>query len=292
LKVLSLFDGMSCLQIALQRAGIKVDTYYASEIDVPAIKVAQKNFPNTIQIGDITKLTDEQLKGLGEIDLLGGGSPCQNLSQIVAGDDEHNQGLDGEKSKLFYDYAKVLRKIKPKYFLYENVASMKDKDKNIISHELGVEPIMICSSLVSGQERERYYWTNIPGVTQPEDRKISLGEILEDQVDESYYYHLTYDWFGLDKKIVAKLHLYNYDMLQRVYNPKFKAPTLTACKGGHKQKKVWQHERVRKMTPLEYERLQTVPEGYTKGVADGHRYNMLGNGWTIDVISHILSFIK
>lgn len=292
IKVLSLFDGMSCLQIALQRTGLKVDTYYASEIDPPAMKTTQKNFPETVQIGDVTKLSDEELLGLGEIGLMGGGSPCQNLSQIVIANPKHNQGLKGEKSKLFYEYVRVLRVVKPKYFIYENVAKMKEKDKQIITKELGVEPILIDSNLVSAQDRERYYWTNIPNVTQPEDKGIKLSDILEQEVDEKYYYNIPYDYFGEDKKVIAKLHLFNYDMLQRVYNPKFKAPTLTVCKGGHKQKKVMQNGRIRKLTPLEYERLQTVPEGYTEGVAEGHRYNMMGNGWTVDVIVHILSNLK
>jgi DNA-cytosine methyltransferase len=292
IKAISLFDGMSCLQIASERTGIKIDKYYASEIEPPAMKITQKNYPNTIQIGDITKLTSEELLGLGEIGLLGGGSPCQNLSQIVINDSNHNQGLKGEKSKLFFEYVRVKEIVKPKYFLYENVASMKDQDRDIITEKLGVEPILIDSNLVSAQDRERYYWTNIPNVTQPKDRGIKLGDILESEVDEKYYYNLPYDFYGEDKKVMARLHLYNYEMLQRVYNPEFKAPTLTVCKGGHKQKKVMQNGRIRKMTPLEYERLQTVPEGYTEGVAEGHRYNMLGNGWTVDVISHILSHIK
>jgi DNA-cytosine methyltransferase len=292
INVLSLFDGMSCLQIAMERAGIKIDEYFASEIDKPAITIAQKNYSNTVQLGDITKLTNDELIKLGKIHFLGGGSPCQNLSIIVANKENHNQGLKGEKSKLFYEYVRVKNIVKPDYFLYENVASMKDKDKQIITEILGVEPILIDSNLVSAQDRERYYWTNIPNIIQPKDKGIKLEDVLEDDVDEKYYYNLPYDFYGEDKKVMARLHLFDYDMLQRVYNPKFKAPTLTVCKGGHKQKKVMQNGRIRKMTPLEYERLQTVPEGYTEGVAEGHRYNMLGNGWTIDVIAHILSYIK
>jgi DNA-cytosine methyltransferase len=283
---------MSCFRLALERAQIKVDKYYASEINPHAIKVTQKNFPDTVQLGDITELTDDQIRSLGEFTYMGGGSPCQNLSQIVAGNSKHNQGLKGKKSKLFYEYVRILRIVQPKYFLYENVASMKDEDRDIITKELGVEPILIDSNLVSAQDRERYYWTNIPNVTQPIDKGIVLKDILEEVVDEKYYYNIPYDFYGEDKKVMARLHLYNYEMLQRVYNPNFKAPTLTVCDGGHKQKKVMQNGRIRKMTPLEYERLQTVPEGYTEGVAEGHRYNMLGNGWTVDVISHILSFIK
>lgn len=291
-KALSLFDGMSCFRLALERAQIKIDKYYASEINPHAIKVTQKNYPDTIQLGDITELTDDQIRSLGEFAYMGGGSPCQNLSQIVASNPKHNQGLKGKKSKLFFEYVRILRIVQPKYFLYENVASMKDEDRDIITRELGVEPILIDSNLVSAQDRERYYWTNIPNVKQPVDKGIKLEDILEKTVDEKYYYDIPYEYYGEDKKVMARLHLYNYEMLQRVYNPKFKAPTLTVCNGGHKQKKVMQNGRIRKLTPLEYERLQTVPEGYTEGVAEGHRYNMLGNGWTVSVISHILSHIK
>ncbi|ERH59214.1 hypothetical protein O205_00975 [Bacillus amyloliquefaciens EGD-AQ14] len=191
---------------------------------------------------------------------------------------------------MFFEYVRALKTVKPRYFLYENVESMKEKDKETITKNLGVEPIMIDSGLLSAQERKRYYWTNIPNVKQPNERHQVLADILEENVDEKYYYNLNYDFYGLHKRVAARLDLYNYDILQRVYSPHFKAPTLTACRGGHKQKKVIHNDRVRKLTPLEYERLQTVPEGYTKGVADSHRYNMLGDGWTVDVIAHILSY--
>ena len=283
---------MSCGQIALDKLNIYVDKYYASEINKPSIIVTQKNYPNTIQLGDITKLSNEELLEIGYIDLLMGGSPCQNLSILVADKSEHHNGLEGEKSKLFYEYLRVLRVVKPKYFLLENVESMKLKDKEIITELMGVEPIMIDSGLVSAQERKRYYWTNIPNIKQPENKELVLSDILEQRVNEKYYYDIPYKFFGEDKRIIAKLELFNYDMLQRVYNPKFKSPTLTGCRGGHKQKKVFDNGKPRRLTPLEYERLQTVPEGYTEGVADGHRYNMLGDGWTVDVIAHILSFME
>ena len=294
IKVLSLFDGMSCGQIALERIGIKVDTYYASEINEHSIKITQKNYPNTIQLGDVRNLTKEKLMSLGDIDLLIGGSPCQNLSILTIDRPEHNKGLEGKKSSLFFEYVRVKNILKPKYFLYENVESMKDKDKNIISKILGVEPIMIDSALVSAQDRKRYYWTNIPNVKLPKDKGIVLKDIIEHSVDEKYYYNQSYDFYGLDKKIVARLHLNTHDLLKRVYNINGKCATLTACRGGYKQKKIfipWEN-RIRRLTPLEYERLQTVPDGYTEGVAESHRYNMLGDGWTVDVIAHIFSYIK
>ena len=283
---------MSCGQIALDKLNIYVDKYYASEINKPSIIVTQKNYPNTIQLGDITKLSNEELLKIGYIDLLMGGSPCQNLSILVADKSEHHNGLEGEKSKLFYEYLRVLRVVKPKYFLLENVESMKLKDKERMTELMGVELIASDSGLVSAQERKRYYWTNIPNIKQPENKELVLSDILEQRVNEKYYYDIPYKFFGEDKRIIAKLELFNYDMLQRVYNPKFKSPTLTGCRGGHKQKKVFDNGKPRRLTPLEYERLQTVPEGYTEGVADGHRYNMLGDGWTVDVIAHILSFME
>jgi len=287
-----LFDGMSCGQIALERIGIKVDTYYASEINKESINITQKNYPNTVQLGDVTKLDSSKLKSLGKINLLFGGSPCTNLSRTVINNYEHNQGLDGEHSKLFYEFVRILYEIEPEYFLLENVESMSDQDRDIISENLKVEPIMIDSALVSAQDRKRYYWTNIPNIKQPEDKNLYIEDILETEVDEKHFYSQTFDFHGNDKKVIATLHINGHDILRRVYNPKFKCATLTACRGGYKQKKVLLNGRVRKLTPTEYERLQTVPEGYTEGVADSHRYNMMGDGWTIDVISHIFKSIK
>ena len=173
MRVLSLFDGISCGQLALRRAGVKIDVYYASEIDKYAIQVTQKNFPNTIQLGDVTKIDFTQF--IGKIDLLIGGSPCQDLS--IAKKDR--KGLEGSRSGLFFKYVEALQTIKPKYFLLENVASMKKEDRDIITEIMGVEPIMINSALVSAQQRKRYYWTNIPNVIQPEDKSVFLKDIIE-----------------------------------------------------------------------------------------------------------------
>ena len=172
MNVLSLCDGISCFQIALEKAGIPVETYYASEIDKYAIQVTQRNYPNTIQLGDVTKI--DFTKFIGKIDIIGAGTPCQDLS--IAG---KRAGLKGERSALFYKFVEALEIIKPKYFLFENVASMKQSDKDIITNLLKVEPIMINSSLVSAQDRKRLYWTNIPNVTQPEDKHIYLEDIVE-----------------------------------------------------------------------------------------------------------------
>lgn len=292
INVLNLFDGMSCCQIALDRAGIYVNTYYASEIDPHSIKITQKNYPNTIQLGDVTKLRGKELAKIGGVDFLSGGSPCNNLSRTVINNSEHNQGLKGEKSKLFDEYVRIKNEVSPTYFLYENVASMKNEDRDVITDRLQVEPIMMDSTLLTAQDRKRYYWTNIPNVMQPEDKGIVLKDIMMDEVDETYYYDQTFYFHGWDKKVIATLHVKGHDILKRIYNPNDKCGTLTACRGGYKQKKVYHNGRARKLTPLEYERLQTVPEGYTEGVADGHRYNMLGDGWTVDVIVHILQGLK
>lgn len=285
---------MACGRIALERAGFNVEVYYASEIDPNSIKIAQKNYPDIIQLGDVRGLTTEKLLSLGKIDLLLGGSPCQNLSITAIDRPQYTLGLKGEKSSLFFEFVRVLYIVNPTYFLFENVESMSDKDKGIISRSLEVEPIMIDSALVSAQDRKRYYWTNIPNVELPEDKGIVLKDIIEYKVDEKYYYNQPFDFYGLDKKVVARLHINTHDLLKRVYNINGKCATLTACRGGYKQKKIyipWEN-RIRRLTPLEYERLQTVPDGYTEGVADSHRYNMLGEGFTVDVIAHILSFIK
>ena len=289
--ILSLCDGMSCGQIALERAGIKIDTYYASEIADYSIKITQKNYPNTIQIGDMTKLTEGDLNKFKGIDLLLSGTPCKSLS--ITNIKEYEKGLNGS-SKLFFDFVKIKNYIKPQYFLFENVASMTEENKNIISKLLGVKPIRINSNLVSAQDRDRYYWTNIKVDYLPNDKNIVLKDIMlnTEEVEDKYWYKQDFDFHGLDKKVCATLHLKGHDILKRVYNPNFKCATLTACTGGNKQKKVYQDNRCRKLTPLEYERLQTVPEKYTEGVSMTNRYNMLGDGWTVDVISHILSFIK
>lgn len=291
MNVLSLCDGMSCGQIALERAGIKIDTYYASEIADYSIKITQKNYPNTIQIGDMTKLTEGDLNKFKGIDLLLSGTPCKSLS--IANIKEYEKGLNGS-SKLFFDFVKIKNYIKPQYFLFENVASMTEENKNIISKLLGVKPIRINSNLVSAQDRDRYYWTNIKVDYLPNDKNIVLKDIMlnTEEVEDKYWYKQDFDFHGLDKKVCATLHINGHDILKRVYNPNFKCATLTACTGGNKQKKVYQDNRCRKLTPLEYERLQTVPEKYTEGVSMTNRYNMLGDGWTVDVISHILSFIK
>lgn len=287
MNVLSLFDGMSCGQIALNRAGIKYDNYFASEIDKDAMFIAKKNFPNIKHIGDVTRVKGADLP---KIDLLIGGSPCQNLSLAVINNIKYNKGLEGEKSGLFYEYLRLLTETNPKYFLLENVGGMKAKDKDLISAALVVEPIQINSNLFSAQDRDRYYWTNIPVDLNITDKGIVLKDIClnADEVDAKFWYDKEFTYNGDDKKVQATLHLNGHDIMKRVNNLNDKSATLTCCRGGNLQKKIYQDGRCRKLTPLEYERLQTVPDNYTFGVSDSQRYNMLGNGWTVDVIVHIL----
>jgi len=292
LIVLSLFDGISCGQLALQRAGIKVNTYYASEINPNSIKITQNNFPNTIQLGDIRELTELKLRKLPKIDLLIGGSPCENLSITACNRPSVASGLKGEKSSLFFDYVRILHIVKPTYFLLENVASMKVENKNIISNILGVEPVLINSNLVSAQDRERLYWTNIAGITQPKDKQILLKDIMQQEVLEKYYYNKPFTFNGIDKKVIATLQVNTTDMCKRVYNPNFKMATLTAVRGGYQEKKVYDNGRVRKLTPIEYERLQNLPDNYTYGFSNNIRYSCIGDGWTVDVIGNILQNIK
>ena len=412
MKVLSLFDGMSCGQIALERAGIKVDKYYASEIDKYAIQVTQKNYPDTIQLGDVTKWREWDLSS---VDLILVGSPCQGLS--FAG---KMLGLKDDRSKLFYEFVDILDYYDPKYFLLENVL-MGQESNDVISCILGdmypecvkqkqmfqagrLDPIIINSALVSAQNRKRLYWTNIPDVEQPEDKGVLLEDILEcgePQRDKSQTVPATIykenaksmlkrnkmgllvnvidelkknprvagvsitddglrpykddghqgslSEFGViafpdsksatcttghspkviipvikqDGELIYKPNksqcldanyfkgpdnhgqrtgcievgqangINGHDILKRIYSPAGKIPTLTAICGGNQEKKIavdachW-----RKLTCVECERLQTVPDNYTNHVSNSQRYKMLGNGWTVDVIAHILKSIN
>ena len=333
ITVLSLFDGISCGRVALQRANIPVAKYYASEIDKYAIQVTQKNWPDTIQLGDVKNVW---AKNLPKIDLLIGGSPCQDLSIAKVG----RKGLDGERSGLFWHYVRLLRTCKPKYFLLENVASMSKDNKQKITEVLGVEPIMINSALVSAQQRKRLYWTNIPNITQPEDKGLVLADILENGLPyEEKAKALTASYYGaiiknsLERKqrtmvfnpynnklnteksasfgtnpqcqtskcgqvVINPIQLVGGGQAQRVYSVNGKSICLSANGGGggaktglYKINLPDGQYTVRKLTPVECERLQTLPDNYTAGISNTQRYKCIGNGWTVDVIAHIFSFI-
>lgn len=377
IKVLSLFDGMSCGQLALQRLGIEVDTYYASEIDKYAIQVTQANFPNTIQIGDVCNVDPKDFE---DIDLITCGSPCQGFS--FAG---KQLAFDDPRSALFFEFIRILKEIKPKYFLLENVR-MKQEFQDIITDQVSlcypefqggdlfggkIKPSLINSALVSAQNRLRLYWTNIPNIEQPIDKNIILEDILIKQDTESYalsdlankrakdnprsrafkpgqeksgallanqYKQSTDSLYALKepKQVGVAVDINGHDILKRVYSPEGKSPTLNTMGGGNREPKVlsgawrarsyddkgqrvkWKESKPkqmlelrkdqksnsigsvqkdsvvvqdlswRKLLPLECERLQTVPDNYTNHVSNSQRFKMLGNGWTIDVIAHIL----
>jgi len=424
--VLSLFDGMSCGQIALNRLGIPIKTYYASEIDPYPIKVTQANYPNTVQLGDVRDISLESLPEKPDIILAG--SPCTGFS--FAG---KRLAFDDPQSVLFFEFVRLLKEIEPEWFLLENV-KMKKEYLNVITEHVGVEPILLNSALVSAQNRWRYYWTNIPGINEPEDRGIVLRDILETEIGQEHFYKqksidymergndkwqqegsrradryeqtpdteksftLTANWhkgvpYNYFKDDTSRLHkpkqvgvaaeINGHDILKRVYSPDGKSPTLNSCSGGNREPKVaiyqkprgtnkggirakdgktpsltsssWQENnllvkcmtevrtpeankiraehkkrtgkdwsprhmrhlverdddktntltantskqhiiqiqkdsemRWRKLTPIEAERLQTVDDNYTAHVSNSRRYHMLGNGWTIDIICHIL----
>ena len=403
MKVLSLFDGMSSGQVACQRANLPVEHYEAAEIDKYAITIAKKNYPNTRELGDITRLGSRGV-GLAKPDLVMGGSPCQSFS--FAG---RQEGFKDERGELFWEFMRVLEETKPKYFLLENVR-MKKEHERVITAELGVQPLCINSALVSAQNRERLYWTNIPRVFLPENKRIYLKDILEcGCVDRDKSYCIDAHYFkggnveNYFKKArrqlvfscmrVGDADIKGHDSVKRVYAKEGKSPTLTTMQGGHREPKVYcgafrgrykidgvrqdhkmkvagltdqqlelrfdgktntlttvqkdnvvvnvcedivefndnQRQKIekiktstdksncvtsalgrggssteyltsvkkktlacgdtkywRKLTPLECERLQTLPDNYTQGVSDTQRYKMIGNGWTVDVIAHIL----
>lgn len=291
MNVLSLCDGMSCGQIALKEIGVKIDNYYAAEIDKNSIKVTMDNFPNTIQLGDVTNITEEILMELPKIDLCIFGSPCRSLSKATAGRKEYNNGLQGV-SWLFYPCNDILQWIKKNNnpdvkFLVENVDSYNNKDIDEISNLLGVQPIMIDSNLFSAQDRKRNYWTNITIFPLPTSCYLVLKDIMDKEVDEKFFYSQGFTYHGDNKKVCATLDIKGHDILKRVNNKNFKAPTLTSCRGGNLQKKVFDNGRCRKLTPNEYRKLQTIPDWYKMDVANSHIYNMCGDGWTIEVIKHI-----
>ena len=250
MNVLSLFDGISCGQIALERADIKYDKYYASEIDKYAIQVTKKNYPDTIHIGDVNDIDFNEY--IGKVDLLIGGSPCKGFSKVGKG-----LNFDDPESKLFFKFVEALEIIKPKYFLLENVR-MKKEWVNIISQYLKVEHIHINSNLVSAQNRNRLYWTNIPNIQQPIDKQIKLQDILEEGIAIR------------DKSKTVRVG-------GRLSNDRHE----------------WDLANIdgRRYSTLECERLQTLPDFYTYAIPEKQRYKCVGNCWTVDIITHIFKNI-
>lgn len=253
MNVVSLFDGISCGQIALQRANVKIENYFASEIDKYAIQVAQSNYDKTIQIGDVRYIKADQLPLIG---LLIGGSPCQGFSFAGA-----QLNFNDERSKLFFEYVRLKNELRPKYFLLENV-KMKQEYQNVISKYLGVKPILINSNVVSAQNRQRLYWTNIPFNGNLLDKHIKLSDIVESGVPLR----------EKSQTLLATLYKENAkSMIKRN-----KLGLLVNDNG-----------MLRKFTPLECERLQTIPDNYTNMLSKTQRYKCIGNGWTVNVISEL-----
>ena len=349
MKVLSLFDGISCGMLALQRAGIPVECYDAFEIDKYAVTVSKRNFPVIVHHGNVYDGDFTQFKGY---DLLLGGSPCTYWS-IAKKDREID--CNGEGFRLFKEYVRALEESGCKYFLYENNYSVHQNIKDEITRVLGVEPIMINSALVSAQNRKRCYWTNIPNVVQPEDKGILLADILENGMpwqDKSYCMTASYDgaviYNTLERKqrtmvavpvgaaqrgryvdgekteqhievredgksnclttvqkdslVCSPVRVGHYGkggQGQRIYSVVGKSVTLSANGGGQGAKtglyKIDLPDGdyvIRKLTPVEAERLQTLPDNYTAGISNTQRYKCIGNGWTVDVIAHILGGLR
>ena len=357
MKVLSLFDGISCGMVALERAGIPVERYVAYEIDKYAIQISKKNYPQIEHKGDV--FAAEYIDG--EFDLLIGGSPCTHWSIANKNRETTANGIGFD---LFMQYVRALREAKPKYFLYENNYSISKEIKAEITRQLGVEPITINSSLVSAQERKRCYWTNIPKISQPENKHIYLKDILGISNNEpcfdkiimtksdfkvkvrKHYINkkelatflrekkqitgltnkdiankcnvpltLAEHWFRLDNsfsipdaqiwemlkkclsitetiydRAITEFEIKNnvFDMAKRIYHINGKHPTLTTLSGGHQRKTITDGKDLFYLEPIHCERLQTLPDNYTEGISERQKFKCLGNGWTVDVIAHIL----
>jgi len=275
-NVLSLFDGCSGLQQGLERANIPYSNYYASEIKPDAIKVTQCNFPGTIQLGDIERISGNNLP---KIQLLAGGSPCKGISRL----NQNQEGLKHDESRLFWEFVRLLEKIKPKYFLLENTHGNK-KATNIITSVLGVEPISINSKLVSAQNRPRYYWTNISNISQPKDLGITTKDVFD------YSGAIVAD--NRVKWLQGESGVRSVEKGYTKINPYPKSGCITA--NGHKK---WNENYLlkdgiyRHLSILEIEKLQTVSPGFCDSLTYEEAYDVLGDGWTIDVIAHILSHI-
>jgi len=328
MNVLSLFDGISCAMVALERAGIPVNKYYSCEIEKNAMKVSKKNYPDIISLGSVIDFNKDMIKE--PIDLLIGGSPCQDLSIAK----KERKGLEGDRSSLFFEYVRIKNEMNPKYFILENVASMKKEDKDIISGIMGCEPVMFNASLVSAQTRKRYFWTNIQ-FDLPEDRGILLKDILQPDAQANRVYSpegksctLSANGGGLG----AKTGLYYLEGKEITSDPKqnkglfiteenklavvegvkkgfteindyqsvdlsyANCKTMRRGRVGDKAKNLMtgnnihvnQNNIIRKLTSIECERLQSLPDNYTDSIAMTNRYKCLGNAFNVEVVAHIL----
>lgn len=268
--------------------------YHTYEILTEAIAVSQYHFPFVVHHGDLYEADFEQFKGF---DLLLCGSCCQSLSRIRIEDEQVNNGLKG-KSSIFFKAIECLKAIQPKYFMFENVIPSREEDLNTMTECIGVEPLLIDSAIFSAQSRERYYWTNIPLGELPEESPLVLKDVMENNVNEKYFYKKDFEIIDMKKRVCAELKVNTMEMLRRIYNPEFKCCTLTCVSGGYQEKSVMDHDRPRKLTEIEYERLQGLPDNFTKVKVNGRylpyskRCSLMGNGWTEPVIEWILKGIR
>lgn len=279
MKVLSLFDGISCGIVALERAGVIVDRYVAYEIDKYAIQISKKNYPQIEHCGDVTTADFTQYKGF---DLLIGGSPCQDLCSMGS-----HKGLAGEKSSLFFEFARALAEVKPKYFLLENNASMTKENEAIITRIMGVEPIMINSADFTPQNRKRLYWTNIPVLKyQPKNNLLSdIAQSIEEKqeflITNKVAKYLSEEYAGRKIQRTVSASIRNLSEKSRCLS------TRSCDVGSNSGLCLYQDGEYYVATPIECERLQTLPDNYTFGISNPQRYKCIGNGWTVDVIAHI-----
>ena len=291
LNVLSLFDGIGCAKLALKKSkNIEINRYFYSEIDKNCLKLLNKKYPNDINLGSVENIN---LNKLPRIDLLIGGSPCQDLSNAYRGD-----GIKGVRSSLFFQFVKIKNKLKPKYFLLENV---KNKWSNLMDREIGVKGIGLNSMYFSGQYRPRVYWSNIDFENVNLDKhNRNIKDYLEKKPDDKYFFDLNPNKIKKLKNSnklkhgINKIYLIPRELLKdnerqrRVYDIRGKSPTLLARSD---TPKIYINKKIRKLTPLECERLQGLPDNYTADFSNTTRYKMIGNGFTVQVIKYITSFI-
>jgi len=290
MNVLSLFDGISAARIALINSNTIVDNYFASEIDKFCISISQNNFPDIIQIGDVKNI---KFQDLPKIDLLIGGSPCQDLSNAFKG-----KGLDGARSSLFYEFVKIKNILKPKYFLLENV---KNKSKKLMDIMIGEEGVVVNSMSLTAQYRPRCYWSNIPINISDKESNQKILDIIEDHPNSKYYFNdqllnnyenrnISVDKIGINKIYdIPRELLKDNERQRRVYSIYGKSPTILARSD---TAKIIHNGKLRKLTPLECERLQGLPDNYTSNVSDAQRYKAIGNSFSVPVIATILKKIN
>lgn len=294
LRVLSLCGGVETGLYALLKLGIPIREYHTYEILPEAIAVSKYHFPWITHHGDLYEADFRQFKGF---DLLLAGTNCQSLSVCRIENKQVNSGLKG-KSRIFFKAVEALKIIQPKYFMFENVIPSSDEDLKTMTENVGVNPILLNSGVFSPQNRERYYWTNILLGDLPKESPLVLKDIMENNVNEKYFYKQDFKILDMNKRICAELNINTMEMNKRIYNPNFKCCTLTCVNGGYHEKKVMDCGKPRKLTPIEYERLQGLPDGYTdvlingRKISDTKRYSLMGNGWNEPTVEWIFSFMK